>query len=126
MSVFLRMILIIGALLLMVFMLKKIRQSKLKIEYIIFWIVFSLLLVLMGIFPKLFYIIADLIGFQSPISMVYLLIFFVLIVKLFFMTIQISQLENKLDQLAQKIALDNKKEQDVRKCRESASEGEKK
>ena len=120
MSVFLRMILIIGALLLMVFMLKKIRQSKLKIEYIIFWIVFSLLLVLMGIFPKLFYIIADLIGFQSPISMVYLL------VKLFFMTIQISQLENKLDQLAQKIALDNKKEQDVRKCRESASEGEKK
>ena len=36
----LRILLIIGAFLLMFFMLKKIRQAKLKIEYIIFWLLY--------------------------------------------------------------------------------------
>ena len=108
MSIYLRILLIVGALLLMGFMLKRIRQSKLKIEYTIFWIAFSGILVLMGIFPELFYWISDLIGFQSPISMVYLVIIFVLIVKMFFMTIQISQLENKIDSLTQQVAIDRK------------------
>ena len=112
MSSYLRILLIVGALLLMGFMLKRIRQSKLKIEYTIFWIAFSGILVLMGIFPELFYWISDLIGFQSPISMVYLVIIFVLIVKMFFMTIQISQLENKIDSLTQQVAIDRKIDSD--------------
>ena len=112
MSIFLRILLIAGALLLMGFMLKRIRQSKLKIEYTIFWIAFSGILVLMGIFPKLFYWISDLIGFRSPINMVYLVIIFVLIVKMFFMTIQISQLENKIDNLTQQVAIDRKNDSD--------------
>ena len=117
MSVFLRMLLIAGAILLLFFMLKRIRQSKLKIEYTVFWIGFSVVLVLMGIFPRVFYKISDFIGFQSPITMIYLVIIFVLILKLFFMTIQISQLENKVDNLVQKIAIENKLEEDDRKKR---------
>lgn len=117
MSVFLRMLLIAGAILLLFFMLKRIRQSKLKIEYTVFWIGFSVVLVLMGIFPRVFYRISDFIGFQSPINMIYLVIIFVLILKLFFMTIQISQLENKVDNLVQKIAIENKLEEDDRKKR---------
>jgi len=114
MSIILRVLLIVGALLLMAFMLKRIRQSKLKIEYTIFWIVFSGILVLMGIFPKVFYWISGLIGFQSPINMIYLVIIFVLIVKMFFMTIQISQLENKIDSLTQQVAIDRKNDSDRR------------
>lgn len=115
MTFLIRILLIISAILMLVFMLKRIRQSKLKIEYTIFWIAFSTLLVLMGIFPKIFYRISGLIGFQSPISMVFLVIIFVLIVKMFFMTIQISQLENKVDALAQQIAIDRKIDKDAEK-----------
>ncbi len=115
MTYLIRILLIISAILMLVFMLKRIRQSKLKIEYTIFWIAFSTLLVLMGIFPKVFYRISGLIGFQSPISMVFLVIIFVLIVKMFFMTIQISQLENKVDALAQQIAIDRKIDKDAEK-----------
>lgn len=108
----LRIILIISALLMLFFVLKKIRQSKLKIEYIVFWIAFSTILVIMGIFPKLFYYISDFFGFQSPINMIYLVIIFVLIVKMFFMTLQISQLENKIDSLTQQVAIDRKDDND--------------
>jgi hypothetical protein len=108
MSVLIRVLLILSACLMLVFMLKRIRQAKLKIEYTIFWIAFASLLVVMGVFPEVIYKISDLIGFQAPISMVYLVIIFVLILKMFFMTLQISQLEHKVDALAQQIAIDRK------------------
>lgn len=112
MSGFLRIALIIGAICVMVFMINRIRQAKLKIEYIIFWIVFSMVLVIMGMFPQLFYMISALAGFQSSVNMVFLVIIFVLIIKLFYSTIQISQLENKIDSLAQEMAIKQKMEKD--------------
>ncbi|MGC4019335.1 MAG: DUF2304 domain-containing protein [Muricomes sp.] len=108
MSVLIRILLIISALLLLIFMLKRIRQAKLKIEYTIFWVTFASILVVMGIFPQALYSISYFLGFQSPISMVFLVIIFVLIIKMFLMTLQISQLENKIDALTQQIAIDRK------------------
>ena len=104
----LRVILIVGAILLCAFMVKRIRQSKVKIEYAVFWLAFSAVLIVMGAFPKLVYFVSDMIGFQSPVNLVFLMIIFVLIVKIFFMTIQISQLENKIDNLTQRIAINRK------------------
>ena len=108
MSIVLRILMLIGAVSLLIFMLKRIRQSKLKIEYAVFWIVFAAVLVFMSLFPFVFYWISDLIGFQSPINMIYLVIIFILIVKLFLTSLQISQLENKIDNLVQKIAIEKR------------------
>lgn len=108
MSGALKILMILGAVFLMVFMIKKIRQAKVKIEYTVFWIIFSGILVLMGIFPQLFYWVSELLGFQAPINMIYLVIIFVLIVKLFLISVQISQLENKVDSLTQQVAIDRK------------------
>ena len=98
MSIFIRILLVVGAIVLLAFMLRKIRLAKLKIEYTVFWIGFSCILVVMGVF----------LGFKSTVNMVYLIVIFVLIVKLFYNTIQISALENKVDSLAQQIAIDRK------------------
>lgn len=112
MSIYIRVLLLIGAVLMLAFMLKKIRQSKLKIEYIIFWLAFSTLLVFMGIFPQVVSWISKSLGFQAPINLVFLLIIFVLIIKLFFNTLQISALENKVDSLTQQIAIERKIDRD--------------
>ena len=112
MSVYIRILLIVGAVMLLGFMLKKIRMSKLKIEYTVFWIGFASILVIMGVFPGVLTWIAGVLGFQSAVNMVYLIILFVLIVKLFYNTIQISTLENKVDNLTQQIAIDRKLDQE--------------
>ncbi len=114
MSGVLRILMIMGAVFLMTYMFKKIRQSKMKIEYTVFWIVFSSILVVMGIFPQFFYWVSGILGFQAPINMIYLVIIFILIVKLFLTSIQISHLENKVDNLAQQIAIDRKTDNDKR------------
>lgn len=108
MSIFIRILLVVGAIVLLAFMLRKIRLAKLKIEYTVFWIGFSCILVIMGVFPQIMSAISEFLGFKSTVNMVYVIVIFVLIVKLFYNTIQISALENKVDSLAQQIAIDRK------------------
>lgn len=87
-------------------MLKKIRNSKLQIEYSLFWIAFCTLLIVMSLFPDLVTFFTHLLGIQTPVNMVYLAIIFILIIKLFSVTIKLSELENKVKELTQNIAIE--------------------
>lgn len=109
MSIYLRIILVVISMLSMLNILKRVRKSKLQIEYSIFWIVFSILLILVAIFPQPMFTLAQILGIQSPANMVFLFVIFILLIKLFNMTIEVSQLQYKQQELAQKIALDENK-----------------
>jgi hypothetical protein len=50
----------------------------------------------------------NIIGMQAPVNFVFLVIIFILLIKAFMQTIEHSQLEDKLNHLAQKIAIDEK------------------
>lgn len=108
MSSILRLVLILVSVLFLLFLLSKIRKSKLMIEYAIFWIVFAFLLVLIAIFPEIVYWATGTLRVMSPANLIFLLMIFILLVKVFLMTIELSQLENKVNELIQKIALDEK------------------
>ena len=109
MSIYLRIILVVISMLSMLNILKRVRKSKLQIEYSIFWIVFSILLILVAVFPQPMFVLAQILGIQSPANMVFLFVIFILLIKLFNMTIEVSQLQYKQQELVQKIALDEKK-----------------
>ena len=109
MSIYLRIILVVISMLSMLNILKRVRKSKLQIEYSIFWIVFSILLILVAVFPQPMFVLAQILGIQSPANMVFLFVIFILLIKLFNMTIEVSQLRYKQQELVQKIALDENK-----------------
>ena len=109
MSIYLRIILVVISMLSMLNILKRVRKSKLQIEYSIFWIVFSILLILVAIFPQPMFTLAQILGIQSPANMVFLFVIFILLIKLFNMAIEVSQLQYKQQELVQKIALDENK-----------------
>ena len=109
MSIYLRIILVVISMLSMLNILKRVRKSKLPIEYSIFWIVFSILLILVAVFPQPMFVLAQILGIQSPANMVFLFVIFILLIKLFNMTIEVSQLQYKQQELVQKIALDENK-----------------
>jgi len=104
----LRVLLIIVSTLALLYILRKIRYSKLQIEYALFWILCSLAMVIMAVFPEIIYKLTSLLGMMSPINVVLVLVIAVLLLKVFMMTIQVAQLENKVKELVQKIALDEK------------------
>ncbi len=104
-----RLMLILGSLLTVLFMIRRIRHSKIQIEDSIFWFLFSGFLLVLSIFPQLASLAAKALGLQAPINVVYLSIIFLLIIKQFFMTLRISQLDSKLKIVTQKVALNEEK-----------------
>ena len=97
MTTTLRIALILVSLGTFAMIMRKIRQSRMQIESAIFWIVLALVLVVYSVFPKVADACAGLLGI------------FVLILKVFFMSIHISQLESKIKELVQVMALEEKK-----------------
>lgn len=110
-----RIILIVVSLLTTFYILKKIRQSKLQIEYAIFWILFAGVLIVFSLFPWLVSVFTRLIGMQLPVNFIFLFFIFVLLVKMFLMTIELSALENKVKDLTQELALEEKERVDEQK-----------
>ena len=110
MSIALRVLLIIVSVMNTLNILRRIRKSKLQIDYSIFWLVFSMILIVIAVFPQIVNKLAQIIGFQSPANMVFLLVIFALMFKSFQSTLEISQLQYKIEELTQKIALEEHKE----------------
>lgn len=112
MSVALRICLILLSVSSLFYIIKKIRYSKMQIEYTIFWIVLSLIMIVMAVFPQIVYWITSVMGMLSPANVVYLFIIGVLLLKVFMMTIEISNLENKVKELVQQIGISEKERRD--------------
>ena len=105
MSVMLRVLLLAAALVTAIWILTRIRRSKVKMEDAIFWIVFAIILLILGIFPTISYRLADVLGIVSPANLIFMIVIFLLVVKVFTMSILISQLEEKVTVLSSEVAL---------------------
>ncbi len=92
--------------------MRKIRQSKMQIENAIFWIVLSLVLVVYSVFPQVADFCARILGIYATTNFLFLFAIFILIVKVFYMTIHISQLESRIKELVQQMALDEKRREE--------------
>ena len=127
MSPVFQVLLIMGAVCMTYFIMKKIRQSKLQIEYAIFWIIFSVILLVFSVFPFLVAMMTRAIGMELPVNFIFLLFILILILKAFFQTIETSTLENKVRNLTQRLAIEEKERQEeLKEMKQRIEELEKK
>ena len=113
MTMIFRVILVIVSLLTMSFMMRKIRQAKVQIEAAMFWVIVALILVVFSLFPGVADACARLLGIYSTPNFLFLFMIFLLMVKVFSMTLQVSQMESKQKELVQKIALAQKEREEL-------------
>ena len=102
----LRLVLIIIPILAQIFIVVKIRKLKMKSEDAIFWLVFSAIIVLLGIFPGIAITISGWLGILSPANFVFLVIIALLLLKTFSLTTKLAVLERKFQSLVQDRTLD--------------------
>lgn len=112
MAASLRVVLILLSLFSLIYVVWKIRNAKMQIEYALFWIIFALLMIIISVFPYTVYWLTSKLGIMSPANFVYLFIIIVLLIKTFMMTIELSKLENKVKDLVQQIAINEKAQRD--------------
>ena len=123
MTTTLRIVLIAASILTTILIMRRIRQSKLQIEDSIFWIGFSSVLILFSLFPRIPDLLARMAGTYTTANFIYLAVIFLLIVKMFHMSIKMSQLETRVKELVQEMALEgNKRERE--KCEDAEETAE--
>lgn len=85
--------------------MQKIRYSKMRIEDAVFWVLLCIMFVLFALFPALPDFLAHLLGIYSTANFLFLFMIFILVLKVFTMSMHISVLETKLRELVQEEAL---------------------
>ena len=115
MNLYLQSILIFVSIISFLYIITSIRKSKVKLDYTFFWIGFSLILVLISVFPKIADFGAKLTGISSPVTFILVVIIFLLLYKVFTLTLQMSKLQERIEKLTQNLALKEKGEKDGKK-----------
>ena len=106
MTIELRITLIIVSLLTLIFIARKIRSSKVKLEDSIFWICFAGLIFIFSLFPQIFYALSNLAGTYAPVNFVFLFFIFILLVQSFNLSMRISQADTRIKELTQQLAIE--------------------
>ena len=101
----LRALLIIFAALVFFFVIRQLKRSQMQVLDSMFWILFSLSFVLLGLFPGIALIISSELGFVSASNFVFLYVIAVLVVRDFSNSLRLSKQEERINGLAQSIAL---------------------
>ena len=105
MSYRIRILIAIGGVLVFAFIIFSIRRSKMVIGDSVFWFLFSLAMLVIGIFPELFFALARALHVASAANLAYLFLIGLLLIRVFQQDLKISQLTTKLQRLVQNQAI---------------------
>lgn len=104
----LRILLVLGAIFLLVYVFKKVRSTPVQVTDTIFWFVSAMALLLLAIFPSIVFACANVLGVQSPANLVFVIIIAALILRVFLSSMEIAVLKNRVNALSQEVALKEK------------------
>ena len=105
MSFKLQLVFIFASLITFLFVIKKIQKHRLNIDDAIIWILWSIGLLIISIFPQIPGWISKKLGFMSTSNFIFCVFILFLYIMLFTQTAQISKLKEKQKELIQKLSI---------------------
>ena len=115
MNIGLRMGLTIASVAVLIVVSLLIAKKRLNIKYSIVWLIWSLLLVFMSIFPETLYGITDLLGIELPVNGVFLIMIALLYGLTLFVYIMISKHNEEIIKLTYQVSLLKKELDELKK-----------
>ena len=91
----LRIILMISSLLSLIFVVRRLKKVQVQLYDTVFWIMLAVIFVVLSVFPQIAISLAGLMGVQSPVNLVYLIIIFFLLAHCFLQSLRFSRLEDQ-------------------------------
>lgn len=112
MNIKLQIILIIVSTIFSLFVIKVTSKKKMNFNYTMIWIIFSIIILILALFPNIISSFSNLIGIEIPVNALFLVFIFVLILINLFLSIEVSKLNDKIILLTQEVALLKKEKGD--------------
>lgn len=114
MSLTLQITLILISVIFFLILIKNVKKGKMRSDYAMGWIICSILLIIVSIFPQIAYFGAKLLGVISTANIVFAFMIFMLIILVYVLFMKVSILEEKQKNLIQELAI-LKKENNLKK-----------
>ena len=95
-------------------LIRNVKKGKLRSDYAIGWIICSILLIVVSIFPQIAYFGAKILGVISTANIVFAFMILMLIILVYVLFSKVSMLEEKQKNLIQELAI-LKKENNLKK-----------
>ena len=96
---------IVCAILAIIAVISLMAKKKLEYKYGLGWIFVALIIMLLGIFPRLLELLAHTMGIEIPANAMFYLGFIFVLVLVFSLSISVSQLANKVRRLSQDLGI---------------------
>ncbi len=90
------------------------RKGVMEYKYTLLWILASVLMLLIVVFPEPLFRFSAFVGVVDPTNMVFFIAFFLSLMIIFSLSIVVSDLTNRLRKLVQTVALLEKKVEDLK------------
>ena len=113
MDLILQIILIVLALIFVAFILTVTKRKQLSYRYTLLWLFFSLVIVIIALFPQIIMFISNLVHIETPANTIFLMAIGALIIIIFFMTIGYTKHSEKITRLVQANAILEKRLRDI-------------
>lgn len=94
----------------MAVMINMVRKKKLELKYALAWLGMGIGILILDCFPMLTTYISTAVGVANPVNMLFFCGFCFSLAVIFFLTVAVSRMSVKIRNLAQEIALAEKKE----------------
>ena len=117
----LRIILILLVFFADLFSIRQIRRGKMSLNHSLLWIMISMVLLLIAVFPSIAFWLAGLMGIGTPVNLVFLFFAFFSIILFIYLTNVISKEDRINRRLVQKVAL---MEKELREMKKAESKGD--
>jgi hypothetical protein len=115
MSTRFRILLIILLFIVFGLLIKQIRNKKLQLQYSMNWMSMLIVILIVAIFPDLLNWLSSICGVELPINIVFFLGFCFILIIVYGLTSTVSKLSNENKQLAQRVALLDKRLKEIEK-----------
>lgn len=96
---------LLGALVTLAFMFELLRRRRLREKYAVLWISLAIVVIFFGAFPRLLYQLSKIVGIATPLNLVFFLALLVLLVVSVQLSAEVSSLEHEAQTLAEECAL---------------------
>ena len=105
MSIKLKIFLVILILLQFILVIRIVKKKRLTMKYASFWLLLSIVMTIVVIFPRPLFMISKLIGFEVTSNMIFIIGFFVLCYISFVITTTISTQNEKIKNIVQELSI---------------------
>ncbi len=106
----------------LLYILQLVRKNRLDLKYALSWLVVSIFVLIMVLFPNLMEKLAEFLGIASPVNMIFFLGFIFSLAIILILTVALSINAGSVKRLNQKIAMLDKR---VRELEEMKMQGDK-